>query len=147
MQNSDETLLSLGRMFGQTARRWRQILDTRLQPYGLTDATWQPLVELKRQGRPLNQKDIAAALLLDKSSVVRTLRNLESQGLITRVPDATDGRAWCVIITDRGLELCDTVLRVASSIEKEVFEMLGHQGPAVKVVVGEVLDIVMNIKN
>lgn len=78
--------VTLGRMMGLIARRWRQILDGQLRPHDLTDATWQPLLELQRHGRPLHPKELAEALLLDKSSMVRILRTLEEKNFITREP-------------------------------------------------------------
>ncbi|MBS0986248.1 MarR family winged helix-turn-helix transcriptional regulator [Acetobacter thailandicus] len=124
MHNGSENTITLGRMLNQTARLWRHILNIRLLPYGLTDATWQPLLELKRQNRPMHQKDIAEALFLDKSSVVRTLRNLEQQGLITRVPDKNDRRAHYIVITDEGNKRIEYVLKIASEVENEVIQKL-----------------------
>ncbi|WP_342627141.1 MarR family transcriptional regulator [Nguyenibacter vanlangensis] len=147
MQNGgDDTAITLGRMLAQIARRWRHILNTRLLPYGLTDATWQPLLELSRQNRPMSQQEIADALLLDKSSVVRTLRALEALDLITRIPDARDGRAYCIVLTGTGHERIETVLQAASGIEEEVIEKLGSHGSVAKEIFGEILDIIVRMK-
>ncbi|WP_031240455.1 MULTISPECIES: MarR family winged helix-turn-helix transcriptional regulator [Asaia] len=117
-----EESLTLGRMMGLIARRWRQILDVRLRPHDLTDATWQPLLELQRYGRPMHPKEIAEALLLDKSSMVRILRTLEEKGFITREPDEADRRAFYVRITPEGARRLDEVLRFSRAIEQTVTE-------------------------
>lgn len=107
-----------GRMMALIARRWRQILDAQLRPYDLTDATWQPLLELQRHGRPMHPKEIAEALLLDKSSMVRILRTLEEKGFVTRTPDETDRRAFFVTLTDAGETRLQEVMRLSRGIEQ-----------------------------
>ncbi|WP_336946944.1 MarR family transcriptional regulator [Asaia sp. HN010] len=108
---------TLGRMMALIARRWRQILDAGLRPHDLTDATWQPLLELYRHGRPLHPKEIADALLLDKSSMVRILRTLEEKGFVTRTPDEADRRAFFVSLTDAGETRLQEVMRLSREIE------------------------------
>ena len=67
-------------------RQWRRAVDRRLQPLGLTEATWLPLIHLSRAPSPPRQKDLAATLVLDGSSVVRLLDALAGAG-----PDRTPG--------------------------------------------------------
>ena len=66
----------LSTKIGVVARQWRRAVDQRLQPFDLTQATWLPLVQLARAPGPMRQKDLAAALSLDNSAVVRVLQNL-----------------------------------------------------------------------
>ncbi|GAB6855596.1 MarR family winged helix-turn-helix transcriptional regulator [Asaia astilbis] len=114
--------VTLGRMMGLIARRWRQILDGQLRPHDLTDATWQPLLELQRHGRPLHPKELAEALLLDKSSMVRILRTLEEKNFITREPDESDRRAFFVRISDAGKARLQEVILMSRVIEEKVTE-------------------------
>jgi len=58
-------------LLAQTARQWRRAADLRLQPCDLTEATWLPLVRIARAPAPMRQKELAASLSLDGSSVVR----------------------------------------------------------------------------
>lgn len=110
----------LGRLIGVTARQWRRVIDLRLQPFELTEATWAPLVRLARAPAPMRQKDIAAALQLDNSSVVRILRNLEAAGLVERGEDEQDGRAKAIFLTARGEALVRQVARVSEDLEREL---------------------------
>src|SRR5262249_7412955 len=64
----------------------------RLQPFDLTEATWLPLLRIARAPEPPRQKDLAAAMFVDGSSVVRLLDNLEQAGLIQRKEGETDRR-------------------------------------------------------
>lgn len=88
--------------FSLLARRWRRALDARLAAVGLSDATWVPLVHLQESGDGVTQKELAARIDIDSSSLVRLLDILCRQGLVERRPDATDGRARLVHLTDLG---------------------------------------------
>src|SRR5258708_20452331 len=73
---------SFGSLLSRAARQWRRAADLGLKPFDLTEATWLPLVHIARAPTPPRQKDLAASMSLDRSSVVRLLDNLESAGLI-----------------------------------------------------------------
>ena len=92
-----------GSLVARAARQWRRAVDRRLQPFGLTEATWLPLIYLARAPAPMRQKDLAAALALDGSSVVRLLDALETSGHIERREEGADRRAKTITLTARGL--------------------------------------------
>lgn len=112
----------IGQLIGLTARQWRRAIDLRLQPFELTEATWAPLVRLARAPSPMRQKDIAAALQLDSSSVVRILKNLEAAGLIERGEDRQDARAKAILLTEAGRELARRLDRVSEDLERELLQ-------------------------
>jgi MarR family transcriptional regulator for hemolysin len=109
-----------GSLIGLTARQWRRAVDSRLQPFDLTEATWVPLLTLTRSQKPLRQKDLAAALSLDSSSVVRILKTLEANGLVNRGQDGVDGRAKAILITPKGRALAARVEHVSRDLEAEL---------------------------
>src|SRR5215212_1560099 len=106
------------------ARQWRRVVDLRLQKYGLTEATWLPLLYLARAPAPMRQKDLAAALFVDSSSVVRILQSLQEAGLIDRSEDAEDRRAKVIVITGEGRRLAEQVEEAASQVRREVLAQL-----------------------
>lgn len=91
-----------GALLGLTTRQWRRAVDQQLQPFGLTEATWRPLLQISRTPEALRQKELAAALSLDSSAVVRLLDSLQTAGLIERREDAADRRAKSILLTDTG---------------------------------------------
>ena len=95
-------------LMAQMNRQWRRVIDRKLQPLGLTEAMWLPLLHLARAAQPMRQKDLAASLSLDSSSVVRLLDGLEASQFVERVEGA-DRRAKAIHLTALGL---DTVARV-----------------------------------
>src|SRR3954452_6311715 len=96
-------------LIARAARQWRRAVDRRLQPFGLTEATWLPLIHLARAAEPMRQKDLAASLVLDGSSVVRLLDALETAGLIERREEAGDRRAKTITVTGHGRSIIDQV--------------------------------------
>ncbi len=110
----------LGSLIGLAARQWRRAVDLRLQKYGLTEATWMPLLRLAQSSAPMRQKDLAAALSLDSSSVVRILNGLEDTGLIERSEDAEDRRAKAIVISPLGRSLVRKVETVSEDVQREV---------------------------
>jgi MarR family transcriptional regulator for hemolysin len=107
---------SFGALVARAARQWRRAVDRRLQPFGLTEATWLPLIYLARAPAPTRQKDLAAALTLDGSSVVRLLDALEASQLIERREEDTDRRAKIIALTARGLSIIERVEAVSREV-------------------------------
>jgi MarR family transcriptional regulator, transcriptional regulator for hemolysin len=103
-------------LIAQTGRQWRRAVDLRLQPFGLTEATWLPLLHLARAPAPMRQKDLAASLSLDSSSVVRLLDALQISGLIERREEAADRRAKTIVLTPLGRSTVEQVEAVSRRI-------------------------------
>ena len=103
-------------LVAHVAREWRRAVDGRLQVYGLTEATWLPLLRIARSETPMRQNELAASLSLDGSSVVRLLDALENSGLIERCEDRADRRAKSLALTARGRRTVDQVERVSQEI-------------------------------
>jgi MarR family transcriptional regulator for hemolysin len=106
-------------LIGLAQRQWRRAVDLRLQKFELTEATWLPLLRLAQSSTPMRQKDLAAALSLDSSSVVRILNGLEEAGLIERGEDAEDRRARAITISPTGRSLVRKVEAVSEEVQRE----------------------------
>ncbi len=109
---------SFGSLLSRAARHWRRAADFGLRPFDLTEATWLPLVHIARASTPPRQKDLAASMSLDGSSVVRLLDNLEAAGLIQR-QEGEDRRAKIITLTPRGRAIADKVEAVARRIRSD----------------------------
>lgn len=116
-----------GPLIGQAGRRWRQVIDQRLQNVAVTEAGLAPLVALSRAGKPMRQKDLAAALSLDTSSLVRILTRLESNGLVASSADPEDGRAKALTVTAEGEVLAQQALTISRSVESHLLEGLDDE--------------------
>jgi MarR family transcriptional regulator for hemolysin len=118
---------AFGALVSQTARRWRRAVDQKLQPFGLTEATWLPLLRVARAPAPMRQKDLAASLSLDGSSVVRLLDGLQAAGLIERREEVDDRRAKAIVLTASGRKTVERVERVAREIRDEALAALSDR--------------------
>jgi MarR family transcriptional regulator for hemolysin len=90
-----------------------------MRPFGLTEATWLPLLRLARAPAPMRQKDLASSLSLDGSSVVRLLDALQTSGLIERREDGGDRRAKTIVLTELGRSTVAKVESVAQQVRDD----------------------------
>ena len=124
---------AFGALLGRTYRQWRRAADLRLQPFDLTEATWLPLLRIARAPEPPRQKDLAAAMFVDGSSVVRLLDNLEQAGLIQRKEGETDRRAKTIHLTPRGRAIADRAETVARRVRQDALAGLSDKDIATTV--------------
>jgi MarR family transcriptional regulator for hemolysin len=117
---------AFGAQLSRAYRTWRRAADLRLQPFDLTEATWLPLVHIARAAEPPRQKDLAASMFVDNSSVVRLLDNLEKAGLIQR-KEGEDRRAKIILLTPRGRSIADKVEAVARRVRTDALAGLSEK--------------------
>jgi MarR family transcriptional regulator for hemolysin len=122
MSKNPKRLLGM-RLVG-LARRWRHYLDVQLAASGLSDATWAPLLHLHRAGEGLLQKDLAARVGLDVSSLVRLLDILEERRLVERHPDPHDRRAKRLLLTEAGHAQVDLICSKVEPLEDGLLQDL-----------------------
>ncbi|OOE48151.1 MarR family winged helix-turn-helix transcriptional regulator [Salinivibrio kushneri] len=111
--------MSIAEHLGRTARLWRRVANSELEPLGLSYPRWSALWMLRRLGDGISQSELALALEIELGSLMRTLKHLEAQGLITRRCSPEDKRTRTVHVTDSGSELM-------SSIEVRVLRVRKH---------------------
>lgn len=119
-----------GALLSQTARTWRRAVDRRLQPFGLTEATWLPLIRLARTPETMRQKELAASLSLDGSAVVRLLDQLQAAGLIERREEDGDRRARTIVLTGAGEAMVARVETVALEVRDQALAGLSERDVA-----------------
>lgn len=103
----DESLraLPLAEQLARVSRVWKMVADRELAPLDLTYPRWTALWKLHRMGDHIGQKQLADGLEIELASLMRTLKQLEEQALITRYCCAQDKRARIVSLTDAGRNL------------------------------------------
>ncbi len=75
----------------RTARRVSQIYDRHLEPYGLTIGQFGVLAQIRTGDAP-SIGELAARMVMDPTTLTRTIRPLQVRGLVVRAPDAADRR-------------------------------------------------------
>jgi DNA-binding MarR family transcriptional regulator len=85
----------------KTARRVSQIYDQQIEPYGLTITQFGILANLKSlEGASIGQ--LAERMVMDPTSLTRSLKPLERQGFLRLEPDPNDRRARRLMLTAEG---------------------------------------------
>ena len=88
----------------KAARRISLLYDKALAPTGLKSTQYGILRELNSRGAALaTMREIAEALVMDRSTLGQNLRPLEREELVTILTDPTDRRNRLIALTKRGL--------------------------------------------
>lgn len=94
--------------------------------FGLKVTEWRVMAVLGDAG-PLTQRDLTSATLMDKVAVNRACKVLEERGLVSRAPNAHDGRSHHLELTEAGREMHDEVMPLVKEMEMQVFEPFTEQ--------------------
>lgn len=91
---------------------------------GLGQGHLNALATMYRVG-PIRPGDLAQREFVSAPTMTRTLRDLEKLGLVSRQPDASDGRSILVSVTQQGEH---EVLRARSTRAELLARLLGQLG-------------------
>ena len=76
-------------------------VDRELEPSGLTNAQWVPLLKL-HMGSASTVAELARECMLDTGGMTRLLDRLEAKGLVRRIRSSEDRRVVNLELTDEG---------------------------------------------
>jgi len=96
-----------------TSRMQERRLEEQLKTLGLTRVTWCTLLAVGAEGLR-NPSKIAEFIGIDRTATSRALRGMEADGMIARVTAETDRRRTTVRLTERGWELLNNAVPMAS---------------------------------
>lgn len=68
----------------------------------------------------LTANRMSAVVGMDKAAIGRSIKALESKGLVTLKPNRNDGRSWFVYLTREGWRMYDRILEIALEREKQL---------------------------
>ena len=116
-----------GLKLAELARLWRQALDSRLRPLGLSQARWAALIHLRAYPDGLTQGQLALRVGIKDSTLVPQLDALERDGLIERRESPNDRRAKTVRVTRAAKPLLDRIDRAGSDLRHQLMQGLDPQ--------------------
>ncbi len=119
--------LSLAEMLARVARLWKTVADHELTPLGLTHSRWTALWKLERMGDRISQKVLAEHLEIELPSLMRTLKHLEDQQLITRYCSEQDKRVRVVCLTAKGRDVITHIESRITDVRSEMLQGLSSQ--------------------
>jgi MarR family transcriptional regulator, transcriptional regulator for hemolysin len=115
-----DTTEIFGQLLHGTARAWRQKLDERLKPMGLSQAKWRTLMHLSLAGDALTQAEIAARLGVEEPTMVTLLHRLEREDWITRNNSPRDRRCKLVLLGRRAQRVIAQINSSADTLRHEL---------------------------
>ena len=117
-QRVESTLMS-------TARTLRLAYERRLAPLEL-NLSQASLLAFIHETEPLTQAQLAEALGLGRPATGSVIDSLERRGLVERLPDPKDRRAWRVAVTAAGERLAGPIAEVDAKLRRELRAGIPH---------------------
>src|SRR5438477_7344011 len=102
----------------ETAHALRKAFDRRAVGLGVTRAQWKVLFRLERQPG-LRQIELADMLDIEPITLSRIIDRLEESGLVERLADPADRRAWRLHVTAKARPLVAKLRAVADDMISE----------------------------
>ena len=108
----------------KAARAVTQAYDTAMKPSGLR-ATQFSLLTLVAKLGPVGIKDLAKALVMDRTTLGRNLQVLSDRGLV-EVGEGDDRRYRPIVLTARGRKALDLARPLWEQVQTRMANGLGH---------------------
>ena len=118
---------NLGFLLAKASQRWNELLHAHFSEHGFAEvrpAYGSILVPLFEEDG-LRIGELARRAWLAKQTMTTMVRLLERDGLVTREPDPSDGRAMCVHLTERARSFQPVAERVLADLDRLVGQALG----------------------
>ena len=95
------------------------------EQHGISMSVGYALLSIEREGTPSTK--LGPRMGMESTSLSRTLKSMESQGLIERRPDPTDGRSVRVFLTPYGIEARKQTRNLVVQLNERLHELLGDE--------------------
>jgi DNA-binding MarR family transcriptional regulator len=105
---------------GETAHALRKAFDRRAVGLGVTRAQWKVLLKLSRHPDQ-RQVELADMLDIEPITLTRMVDRLEEAGLVERVADPADRRAWRLRVTATAQPLIEKLKAVGADLAADAF--------------------------
>lgn len=121
MKEQDQLLMKITGALTRVARAYKTSADKVAAQYGLSQATAWPAVVISQMGNGVRPGEVADAMGMDPSSVVRVIDQLIAAELLIRQEDANDRRARLLTLTDDGRERVRQIGEAMRPFRRELF--------------------------
>ncbi|WP_420145404.1 MarR family winged helix-turn-helix transcriptional regulator [Sphingobium sp.] len=132
---------ALAHKMAPVARAWRQLADSVLAEFGVSNSTAWCLIHIDRLGGEVRQNDLAESLDIAQPSLVRTLDQVQSAGLVQRTQHPDDKRSNIISLTDAGQELVGRIEAKLDTLRAELLKDVPDQAVTVTVWLLDLLSV------
>ncbi|QJT78988.1 MarR family winged helix-turn-helix transcriptional regulator [Kosakonia sp. MUSA4] len=112
----------LGMRMAMVVRQWRATIDHALSDTGITQASWTVLMQLRQLGDNVSVSELAEVHGIELPPLMRTLTQLENQGLIVRTTSPYDKRIRLLTLTAEGQRLLEKITQVIEACQERAAE-------------------------
>jgi MarR family transcriptional regulator, organic hydroperoxide resistance regulator len=127
-ETHSEVRQNAGYLIWRLSMRWRAAMDSKLAPYGLTQAQYSvlaPLYSMTRGGARPSQRELADLTGLDAIYVSKLVRALEREGFVARAVSTADPRAVELTLTEHGAATIRDAVGTVYDLRDELTSALG----------------------
>lgn len=117
----------LGRAIGDVARAWRNKVNERLRPMGLSEAKWTTLLYLSRCEGGLIQVELAKRIGIEGPTLVRLLDRLEADGWVKRKLSKTDRRSKVIVLGRKAQPVLKEIRAIVHGLREECMAGLSER--------------------
>lgn len=114
------TQMSVGYTMRHIVRLMGQEIDRKMEPHGLTNAQWLPLIKLQGGKGSCGVAELARACQLDTGAMTRLLDRVEHKGLCRRERSVSDRRVVNLTLTPEGQQAAAVIPQVLSEMQNAV---------------------------
>src|SRR5262245_49494371 len=118
------SLDTIGPLVHAVAKSWREELDRRLRPLGLTRIQWLALLMVSRAPHGITQRELADALDIGAPATVALVDRMERDNLVARVPVPGDRRRNAIRATPASRRLFTRIEAAADVLRHEILGSL-----------------------
>ncbi|WP_242220990.1 MarR family winged helix-turn-helix transcriptional regulator [Bacillus cereus group sp. BfR-BA-01380] len=116
-------LESYGFLTGKVEQLLELDLIEKLKPYDINARQYGVLIKINEKPN-LSQKEIAAELKIDRTTMVDFIDHLESLQYVTRIKNQKDRRSYCIQITNKGQEVLENCWGLLTQSEMDILSSL-----------------------
>ena len=109
----------LGMLLGRAALLKDRIIDTHMEPVGITAAQFKVLIIMAQHGID-TPAELCRYLSLDSGSMTRMLDRLEQKGFLARQRSVDDRRQVLLVLTEAGQALADRLPVIGADAMNEL---------------------------
>jgi MarR family transcriptional regulator, transcriptional regulator for hemolysin len=121
--HSKKSTIKAGFLIHDASRLRRTVMDQHLKPLGITRSQWWVLSQMDRDtGGGFSQVELARLLDVGKVTLGGLIDRLETNGLVTRVPDEQDRRAKRVKLSRKGRKLLERIEQVSLAVHDRIMD-------------------------
>ena len=121
--------LPIGALLSIIHRNRYILLNEHTGRIGISAGAVGPIIYLSKHP-DATQDEISRRLMIDKAAIARTIHRLEEEGCITRIPDETNRRKFCIFMTEKGRRVAKEVIAAADTVDREITGSLPEEAQA-----------------